>query len=623
MLGKKLQEAFVTMKTKKITKVLGLSIIGLFALVGCDEIVSKPTQYEEPLISTPASFNEEVYHNIASVVYDSIHDSGIGEDVLNQVLYLYSVTAFGAYDHNVVVNGAKVPEAEITLTDAVESYEKENSVEKIDSFINSHKAYWDNQSSHGAVTANERERVVAKYYSVKDSIAEAMYSKISGGTYSDRHIFSEEKFLKSLRGSLESVEDPNKDGIEFFERQILPEVEAEDVFGNYLHEEYYQSATNTYVTDKVIPTIYRELLAEQYLLEETYNTLGRSYARKVNIIKFANNSNYPNAAYYLAKELVGEINAEPTVYAASDIGTKGVLSRFKKYSNAYVGVIGALGDESMILTASGIEKGTTPASLADLVGDFWLGTSYGDVAEKYIKMKDVATYGVNSEYENTFTNNGAYPSYVGLEQEKLKLKENDNTTNGWFVKNGGLTELPESVRSRLFNIGVANGVKETAEERAAAERTYKDGEWKEAENENAYVCRINGHNYLKTASRVKGDSINNDILHYDADSKAYYIIEIEEAVSSSKLSKTSKNNYEHTRGDAGKEVMQEIINEVAKIVGKGESYSTLATKKYLKAMSIEYHDDSVYDYFKSNYPELFDEDTESSSSETPAETSAE
>ena len=47
----------------------------------------------------------------------------------------------------------------------------------------------------------------------------------------------------------------------------------------------------------------------RYLLEETYNTLGRSYARKVNIIKFTNNENYPNAAYYLAKELVGEINA--------------------------------------------------------------------------------------------------------------------------------------------------------------------------------------------------------------------------------------------------------------------------------------------------------------------------
>ena len=69
-----MMEVFVTMKTKKLTKVLGLSIIGLFALVGCDEVVTKPTQYEEPLISTPASFNEEIYHNIASVVYDSVHD---------------------------------------------------------------------------------------------------------------------------------------------------------------------------------------------------------------------------------------------------------------------------------------------------------------------------------------------------------------------------------------------------------------------------------------------------------------------------------------------------------------------------------------------------------------------
>ena len=60
--------------------------------------------------------------------------------------------------------------------------------------------------------------------------------------------------------------------------------------------------------------------------------------------------------------------------------------------------------------------------------------------------------------------------------------------------------------------------------------------------------------------------------------------------------------------------MQEIVSEVLKIVSKGETYSSLATKKYLKDMSIQYHDQDVYDYFKSNYPELFGE--EASSSET-------
>ena len=605
------------MKTNKLPKVLALSILGIFALTGCDEIVAKPTQYEEPLVTTPASFQEEVYNNIASVVYDSIHESGIGSDVLNQVLYLYAVNVFGPYNGNVVVNNAKIGDSQITLSQAA------NDPTKIDAFVQAHKAYWDASRTDGSAAASdsEKKRVQAKANTIEDRIAEAMYDKISSGSYSDRHMFSETKFLKSLRGSLESVANP-ADVTPYAPQMILPEIEPEDVFDEgvgYLHREFYDSDTNLYVVDEIVPGIYTQLLAEQYLLDETYNTLGRSYARQVNIVKFNNNDEYPNTAYYLAKELVNEINAAPADYAIGKIATEGLLNRFKQYSNAQVGVIGELGDLAMILDGAGIEKGVISTGdeelnkkLKEELGDFYLGTSYGDLARKYVRMNDLAHYGVTSEYEDSFTNSGAYPRYVGLEEQTKALLENDYTTTGWYVKNGGLTDLPESIRSRLFNIGVATGVKDAADEKAASERTYADGAWKEAENENAYVCRINGHYYLKTASRVKGDSIENDILHYDANSKSYYIIEIEQAVSSSKLSKTSERNYSHTISE---EKMQEIINEVAKIVGKGESYTTLATKKYLKAMDIEYHDETVYDYFKTNYPELFDSDAESSTSE--------
>jgi len=51
--------------------------------------------------------------------------------------------------------------------------------------------------------------------------------------------------------------------------------------------------------------------------------------------------------------------------------------------------------------------------------------------------------------------------------------------------------------------------------------------------------------------------------------------------------------------------MEDFINRIGKLVGADSSYSTLAKKKYLKEMNIVYYDDSVYNYFKSNYPELF------------------
>ena len=611
------------MKTNKLPKLLVLSVLGVFALTACDEIVAKPTQYEEPLISTPSSFSEEVYNNIASVVYDSIHDNGIGSEVLNQILYLYAVDTFGPYNANVVVNNSKVGDSQITLAQfAHEGYDSA----KLEAFVQGHKAYWDSTRTDASAPASESEkkRVESKAKTVEDRIAEEMYNKISSGSYTDRHLFSEAKFLKGLRASLESVANPSE--VEpYAPAQILPAVEPKDVFKEdvgYLHRAFYDSDKNTYVVDEVVPGIYTQLLAEQYLLDETYNTLGRSYAREVNIVKFTTNEKYPDVANALAKKLVKEINEDPAVYALpeSPITKYGLLERFKQYSNAEIGVVGELGIESQILTGAAtlgtISTGdaSLDAKLTAEIGTFFLGTSYGELAEKYVKLNDLNHYGVTAEYEDTFTNNGAYPRYVGLEEQRKGLEEGDNTYNGWFVKNGGLTELPDSVRSRLFNIGVATGIKDSALEKADPKnnRSYVEGEWKEAENENAYVCRINGHYYLKTGSRVKGESIENDILHYDADSKTYYIIEIEQAVSSSKLSKTSERNYAHTISE---EKMQEIINEVAKIIGKGESYSTLATKKYLKAMSIEYHDESVYDYFKTNYPELFDSDAETTTSE--------
>ena len=94
------------------------------------------------------------------------------------------------------------------------------------------------------------------------------------------------------------------------------------------------------------------------------------------------------------------------------------------------------------------------------------------------------------------------------------------------------------------------------------------------------------------------------MLFYDRSSSTYYIVQIEEAVSSSKLSKTSENRYAVLRSSGD---MQTIVNEVAKIIAQGESYSSLSTKYWLEKINFKIHDTVVYDYFKSNYPELFED----------------
>ena len=57
-----------------------------------------------------------------------------------------------------------------------------------------------------------------------------------------------------------------------------------------------------------------------------------------------------------------------------------------------------------------------------------------------------------------------YSKEVGKQIKTNEILGNDHTENGWYIKNGGLTNLPDSIRNRLFNIGVANAVKEETKE---------------------------------------------------------------------------------------------------------------------------------------------------------------
>jgi len=607
------------MKNKKLI-VLALSAIGILGLTACDEVVAKATDYSSNLI-TVEGYDEKIYNNEISVVYDSIRDGNISSDVLTELLYSYSITTFGYYNKHVSPAPA---EGTITLEDAYLNIISDDADKsKAKAFLDAHKAYWtlDEDGNRSPDEEGEFARVIAKWESIEDRVAESMYSAISGSSYIENNIFSEKKFLRGLLANMEDVQDPDAIGFEgkLYEYILDPVVEPKEVFtkavkisddeeDTILHKEYYQSEKLHYVEQKLIPTIYRQLLNEQYLLDETYNTLGRSYARKVNIIKIADNKNYPKASDYLMKELVKEINAEPDAATIKDSTNAANLDTFKYYASIYVG--SNLTDEQKEFI-----NDPTKSDLSEVfkeVGDevkYFTGTEFGDLMEQYNKIvKDLGlTVTFDTSAENTFTNSNKYTKETGLELKTRELELKDYTTSGWFVKNGGLTELPEAIRNRLFNIGVANGVKETEEEQLAADRWQRVNDawsYKVPDNESPYVARINGKNYLKTSSSIDGSSRKNDILHYDSSSSTYYVVQIEEASSSSKLSKKSENSYSKLRS---KSAMEEIVNEVTKVVGTAESYSTLAEKYFLEKMNLEYHDEVVYNYFKENYPDLFED----------------
>ena len=598
-------------------KVLAVSLLATIGLTACDkDIQAKPTNYDDKLLAF--SSDDDIYHNMVSLVEDAYRDGSLASDVLDEVLYQYAVSVFGRY--NKTAKPYNLGEGEITLKAAaadIAAHPGNTAAATIaGKFIEEHKAYQSldddgNRKTDAASVEAEFSRVTAKWQTIEERISISLYDDIIGGSYSERELFSEKKFLKSLRSGLHKVRNPYEltDGTDMKKDIVFnPSVEDKEVFGNYLIRDNYQSnyaidaaedqdAAVRYVEEEIIPIIYRTLLVEQYLLDESYTTLGRSYARKVNILAIPTNSNNDKAATYMMKDFVENFisdgNNEVTldtfnVISALNVGTLEGINAYNKLLDPTAADFANLEAASALMTNLGYELKET--------GDnaYYNGTDYGDMMMKYLKIKDnVIT--TDSSAESEFSGSYTYTYDVGLEIEERKLQNKDYTQNGWYIKNGGLTSLPDEIRTRLFNIGVAN----VLDKDGVADR-WNNGAYSVPEGENNLVAKINGKYYLKVASKQAGADAKDDILF--SSNGTYYVVQIEEAISASKLAKDNTTSY------ADSDHKEEIINEVAKIIAADDSYKTLSTKHWLEKAAIKYHDTKVYDYFKTNYPELFEDE---------------
>lgn len=633
--------------SKKLYKYLAVAMLGVFGLTACDEIVAKPSDYDNAIITS--GVGENMDSNLLSIVYDAMREGTLASDVLDELLYQYSVSILGRYNKLV---GPKLGDSTIssgtTLKEAVASA-KSSDHAVANAFILAHKAYWDTNSDgkradndgkvrddDGAVASeNEIQDLISKWDSIEDRIMEKIYAAITGGAYSYRSQFSEKSYLMTLRSSLEkvanykdlsAVADVTSAGY-LTPRVFDAKYDYKDVFAEYLHRENYQlnygvdenedsdsdgKSAISYVEDNFIPTIYRELLTEQYLFDQTYNTLGRSYARKVNIISLATKSENDKSAQYLINYFVKNV-----IYATP---TTGGVAATAITSDAGVAVSDNRVGEDEFIKLSDAYKGLdttnsylTDSEAFDLAVDaeghnYYKGTDYGDIMDEYAKILDDPLT-TDSSIESSYTSSGTYTKEVGLALKKRQLASTNYVTKGWFIKNGGLSDF-STFRDRLFNIGVATALDtipnaSKGETYDDSDRFYLDGgAWKldASRDDSKYVARINGSYFLKD-STSESSSLN-DIIFYNSDSKTYYLVQVVEAVSSSKFNRSADaNNYEKLRGD--RSVMAEYVNEVAKILAENETYQTLAKKFWLEAMNLSYHDDVVYDYFVTNFPELF------------------
>ena len=653
------KEVSITTMRKNVIKFTAIALLSAFALTACDDdIIAKPTGYDDnsPIVTDIG----DIYNNNLKDIYDSIRAGNLANDVLDELLYQYSVSVFGNYNK---ITASKITSSlgqGTTLKEAVASANSGDHT-KADEFIKAHSAFWTKNKDgkrvndsdvevgdDAAPSQQEYDRLTEKWNTIEKRIAQAMYKSISAGAYTERGIFEEKKLLSTLASSIENkVADARADGIKLFEGVISPSVEDYDIFNEnipdggtvekgktkdikgewdyILHRQHYQANYKltdpetadqaiSYVEDHIIPDIYRQLLVEQYILDESFDTLGRTSARHISVLAIKKNSDYALNATNLMNAFINNY-----VFKA-DRDYQITLDTFKMVSNAWIGTF--MDDAGYASTPEGkLMEAAMPKALKDSTnsksGKYYQGTAFGDMMEQ---MEKIHKNPALSENESTFTGNNAYSIETGKTIKKRELETNDYTSTGWYIKSVGVSSLPDSIKNQLFDINVANALTgldtEKCVEYTSDGTSFKcnldDTEYKNNPGDLINVVgkiKLNGlqdQYFLRNTNRIKGDPFQNDLL-FESDG-TYYMVLVEDAIRSKNL---DKENY--GAGKLSYKVLENYVNEIVEIVADNDTYKTLSKKHWVEKMELKYHDQVVYDYFKSSFPELFDDDDSSDS----------
>jgi hypothetical protein len=504
------------MSNKHLAK--SLLISATIFLVGCSEIVALPTNNSSALLNIT-----DLERNLYEVVYDGLRDSGtLNNQVLDDVLYLIAQDKFGTY--------------ETVLTDTT----KEDLKDKI-----------------------------------QVRIYEKLYGLISSGSYETRNRFYEERFANFVERQMYRLNLGEGETPEFNEEYLIPapsNVSIQD--GTIVNEAINISYYTNFIRGELIPSIYRELLIEEYVLTEDYSSLGRTYARKVNYIALRVSDNYPEAVKYLMDSFIDQY-----ILAENPVGE----ADLEMLARAYKGV-DLTEEETDLLIDAG------------LLGEGVDKTLRGELQDEFDKIK-LDPQLTDKTVESDFTGNGQYTPEKGLLIKEDSLSKRDLTTDGWYIKNGGLTSLPTAIRDRLFNIGVANALDRDSLLDEIQDDTFTNS----STQTNTFVRHLNGSYYLIPQTSQQGD--NRNFLWYDAGSRSYYLIQIEEAVNTTKMSKTSSANYDALREEGFREL---VAGEIAKILAQREGSKNSSTLHWLEEASLTFHDQAIFDYFKQQFPDLYD-----------------
>ena len=199
--------------------------------------------------------------------------------------------------------------------------------------------------------------------------------------------------------AIEDIATPYKDIV------LTEKYNDKEAIKDVLHIDAYKDYTNKYLVKK----FYKSLLIEQYMFEENYSLLGRSYARQVNYIALPTNSDYPGAAKNLLVAFADQYLEQDYTFTDAKVDYSLIEMKYDDAINLYGSDKPDLRFDMKINDITDIFKNTI--NIEDTSGNevmirksdstgYW--TSYNPAVRKTYLSKAVLCDFVYDTYENAF-----------------------------------------------------------------------------------------------------------------------------------------------------------------------------------------------------------------------------
>ena len=630
------------MKKKALLLTLATSTL---LLSSCGKISAEFPNENDPLTNSTI----ELDHNTLKVIYDSIKNSDNYESDVSSILTAaiakevigdFSLVADETNGYRIVLIEYDVKEDGTATTDAEKT-----------AFIESHPAYNNWEVSGYRLTLSEEaptkeqfeERLKSIRNIIESQIITSIWNEANASDYKRNNRFYEVLFARHVYEQLYTVDIPASE----LSNTTLEEVlyknptytdhynEGENgafygfndtvedfhgltngvlIDGTYdtttedgrekikevLHINYYLD----YINNTILPGIIENLLVEQYIFEQQYTAIGNTQSRKVNYISITDNSEKDANAFlssFIRDYIIStnETNQKLSTEEKFDIVStawKGIDFEIAQNASAKAMADARFGASTTENPSYGLDGHNGANSYESYYATYdsteanekyfkyYENTEFADLVEQYSTLTNDPDTNNATNYE-TFTtiDSHNYDPVVGFTIKTDELIVKDFTTSGWQTRDA--SSLPDAIKNKLYSFSFVNEWNSTRETNDPFVGTY------------IYQDPVTQKSYLRKDSF---SSTIDSLLWNDGDN--YYIVEIEDIVTPSLVSIT--NDGEQSQKE--KVDRENKARTIGYSLASSDTYTTNAITYYLEQCNINYHDQDVYDYFNTTYPDLFE-----------------